>query len=61
LRAAADILTSARNKIDGGTGLPADSMIEDFAGGITTACVVPSMTLTDVTFGLYSTEPRFHP
>lgn len=47
--AAADILTSARNKIDGGADLPADALIREFEFGITTACVVPSMTLTDVT------------
>ena len=59
--AAADILTSARNKIDGGTGLPPDSMIDEFRSGITTVCVVPSMTLLEATYGLYTTEPRFHP
>ncbi|SKA87063.1 hypothetical protein SAMN06295879_1025 [Agreia bicolorata] len=59
--AAADILTSARNKIDGGTGLPPESMISEFRRGITTVCVVPSMTLLEATYGLYTTEPRFHP
>ena len=59
--AAADILTSARNKIDDGTGLPSDALVDEFAGGITTVCVEPTMTLTDATYGLYATEPRFHP
>lgn len=59
--AAADILTSARNKIDGGEGVPPDVLITEFQMGTTNVCVVPTMTLTDATFGLYSTEPRFHP
>jgi hypothetical protein len=59
--AAADILTSARNKIDGGVGLPPDSLISEFEAGITRVCVVPELPLTDATFGLYSTEPRFRP
>lgn len=59
--AAADILTAARNKIDGGTGLPGDPLISEFQGGVTTVCVVPTMTLTDAGYSLYTTEPRFHP
>ncbi|MDA3805438.1 hypothetical protein PED38_11580 [Clavibacter sp. CT19] len=59
--ASADILTSARNKIDGGTGLPSDSLITEFSAGITNVCIIPTMTLTDATYGLYTTEPRFHP
>ena len=59
--AAADILTAARNKIDGGEGLPPDSLISEFQAGVTNVCVIPSMTLTDATYGLYTTEPRFHP
>lgn len=59
--AAADILTAARNKIDGGTGLPSDSLIIEFQGGITTSCVIPKATLTDITYLLYNTEPRFEP
>jgi hypothetical protein len=59
--AAADILTSARNKIDGGSGLPPDSLINEFQAGVTNVCVAPSMTITDATYGLYTTEPRFHP
>ena len=59
--AAADILTSARNKLDDGTGLPSDALIREFEDGITNVCVEPTMTLTDATYGLYATEPRFHP
>ena len=59
--AAADILAAARNKIDGGSGLPPDTLIDEFAGGVSNVCVEPSMTLMDATFGLYNTEPRFHP
>ncbi|WP_152970186.1 hypothetical protein [Frigoribacterium sp. RIT-PI-h] len=59
--AAADILTSARNKIDGGVGLPPDALISEFQAGVTNVCIVPTMTLTDATSGLYTTEPRFHP
>ena len=59
--AAADILTSARNKIDNGTGLPSDVLIREFEGGITNVCVEPTTTLTNATYGLYATEPRFHP
>jgi len=59
--AAADILTSARNKINGGDGLPPDALTTEFQAGITNVCIIPSMTLTDATYGLYTTEPRFHP
>jgi hypothetical protein len=60
--AAADMLTGARNKGDGGKGLPPDSLVDEFQGGVSTACVVPSMTLTDVGVGLYLTErSRFQP
>lgn len=59
--ASADILASARNKIDGGTGLPSDALIDEFSAGVTTVCIIPSMTLMDATYGLYTTEPRFHP
>ncbi|MCS5496296.1 hypothetical protein NY547_03465 [Cnuibacter physcomitrellae] len=60
--AAADMLTGARNKGDGGEGLPPDSMISDFQSGVTTACVVPSMSLAEVGAGLYLTErDRYRP
>lgn len=60
--AAADMLAGARNKGDGGTGLPSDALINEFSGGITTACVVPTATLTDIAVALYLTErERFKP
>lgn len=59
--AAADMLTAARNKGDGGTGLPGDSLITEFQGAVTTACVVPTMSITEVGVGIYLTEPRFRP
>lgn len=60
--AAADMLTGARNKGDGGTGLPPDSLITEFQSGVTTACVVPTMSLSDVGAGLYLTDhARFRP
>ncbi len=58
---AADILTAARNEVDGGTGLPSDALINEFASGLDNVCVVPSMTVTDAAFGLYKTEPTFWP
>jgi hypothetical protein len=60
--AAADMLTGARNKGDGGEGLPPDLLVDEFMGGITTACVVPDMSLAEVGAGLYLTErARFRP
>lgn len=38
--AAADMLNSARNKIDGGEGLPPDVLITSFQGDITESCEV---------------------
>ncbi|KLI07497.1 hypothetical protein ACT17_23380 [Mycolicibacterium conceptionense] len=57
---AADMLTGARN-MKSKTGLPSDSMVTEFEGGLETACVIDTMTMTDVGAGLYMTEPRFHP
>jgi hypothetical protein len=59
--ASADMLAGARNKGDGGTGLPSDALINEFSGGITNVCVEPTMALTDAAVGLYLTEPRFKP
>lgn len=59
--ASADILSAARDKIDGGTGVAPDELIDEFQSGITNVCIVPTMTLTDASYGLYTTEPRFHP
>lgn len=57
---AADMLTNARN-VDSNTGLPPDSMISEFEGGLHNACVIDTMTMSEVGAGLYLTEPRFHP
>jgi len=60
--AAADMLAGARNKGDGGTGLPSDQLVTEFVGGIDTACVEPTMTITDMAVGLYlSDRARFQP
>ncbi len=60
--AAADMLTGARNKGDGGQGVPPDSLVDEFMGGTTRACVVPDMSLAEVGAGLYVTErARFRP
>lgn len=54
--AAADILTSGRNKIDGGTGLPSDSLITSFRDDISEGCAadVPGLIITDVAYGVYT-------
>jgi hypothetical protein len=60
--AAADMLTGARNKGDGGTRLPPDSLISTFQSGVTNACAIDTMSITDVGAGLYLTErQRFRP
>lgn len=53
---AADMLTGARNNGDGGSGLPADSLIEEFQGGVTTACVIPTANVAEIGAGVYLTE-----
>jgi hypothetical protein len=59
---AADMLTNARN-LHQKTGLPSDAMITEFEGGLETACVISSMTMTmaDAGTALYLSEPRFQP
>lgn len=54
--AAADILTSGRNKINGGTGLPPESLITSFRDDITEGCTadVPGLIITDVAYGVYT-------
>lgn len=60
--AAADMLTGARNKGDGGAGVAPDYLVDTFRGGIDTACVIDTMTLDEVGAGLYLTErARFAP
>lgn len=59
--AAADMLTGARSR-DGAKEMPSDELVTTFMGGIDTACVVETMTITDVAVGLYLTErARFEP
>jgi hypothetical protein len=57
---AADMLTSVRN-LKEKTGLPSDSMVTEFQGGMETACVIPTENMADLGTALYVTEPRFHP
>ena len=54
--AAADILTSGRNKIDGGSGLPPESLITSFRDDISEGCTadVPGLIITDVSYGVYT-------
>jgi len=60
--AAADMLASARNKIDGGSGIPSDSLISEFQGGISNVCQdVPTWSIAETAVLLYQTEPRFKP
>ena len=60
--AAADMLTAARNKKDGGNGLPPDALVTTFQGGITTSCVVPSAKVAEIGAALYLTErAQFRP
>jgi hypothetical protein len=54
--AAADMLAGARNRGDGGTGLPDDSLIEQFQGGVTTACVEPTANVAEIGAVLYLSE-----
>lgn len=60
--AAADMLTGARNKGDGGSGLPADDLIRQFESGLDNACVIPTATLAETAAALYLTDrERFRP
>lgn len=53
--AAGDILTAARNKVDGGTGLPPEYLVTRFAGDITQGCSanIEGYTILDVAYGIY--------
>lgn len=59
--ASADILTSGRNKIDNGTGMPSDSLIKDFQAATSDYCVIPSMTLTEATYAVYMDGKKYRP
>jgi hypothetical protein len=51
---AADMLTSARKKWDGGEGLPADSLVTRFQGEISQACSVDdNQQLPEIAIGVY--------
>jgi hypothetical protein len=57
--AAADMLTGARNKGDGGTSVPGDDLVTEFQGGVTNVCEEPvaaAESVAEVGAGLYSTE-----
>lgn len=55
--AAADMLTGARNKGDGGEGVPTDELVGQFQGGITNACSVDdSEPITEIAAGVYLTD-----
>lgn len=51
---AADVLASARNKIDGGTGLPSDALIREFQVAITDSCITPTWAITDASYTAYT-------
>lgn len=45
--ASADMLAGARNKGDGGTGLPDDELIDEFTGDVDTACDAGATNLAE--------------
>jgi hypothetical protein len=60
--AAADMLSGARDKGDGGTGVAPDDLITEFQDGVTNACVIDTATLAETGASLYLTErERFRP
>jgi hypothetical protein len=59
--AAADILTSGRNKVDNGTGMPSELLIKEFQTSITDYCVIPSMKITDASYAVYMDGKEFRP
>jgi hypothetical protein len=59
--ASADMLTAARNKMDGGSGVPNDSLIDEFTAGLDTVCVDDAANIAELAVLLYTTEPRFAP
>jgi hypothetical protein len=58
--AAADILSGARDKVDGGSGVAPDDLISDFQSEIDDACEpgapTATLTLTDVTLFIYQDD-----
>lgn len=59
--ASADILAAAWGKVEESDKFPQDSLISEFQRAVSTACVIDDMTITEVSFGVYATEPRFKP
>lgn len=52
--AAADMLAGARDTGDGGTGVPPDSLIDQFKAAVDGACEAqPTMALTEAAVGVY--------
>ncbi|GAA4657985.1 hypothetical protein GCM10025779_24590 [Arthrobacter cryoconiti] len=58
---AADILTSRRNKVDKGTGMPPDSPNQGISGPTTGYCLIPSRTLTDATYAIHMDGRKYRP
>lgn len=60
--AAADILTAARNKISGGSGLPSDGLIADFQRNINIACEgSDEVTILEAAYFVYNYDDTFTP
>lgn len=52
--AAADILASAWQKIEGSSRFPSDSLIGEFQTAIGDTCVIDSMAITDASYAAYN-------
>ena len=50
---AADMLTGARNKGDGGTGVPGDDLVNEFKREVDNACTDPTASLATVGAEVY--------
>ncbi|MET9479865.1 hypothetical protein [Streptomyces sp. NPDC006638] len=60
--AAADMLASARNKMDGGTGMPADIAITRFETDISTACTAEAqLDIATAAVTIYRLDPTYAP
>jgi hypothetical protein len=59
----ADVLTAARNKIDGGSGVAPDSLINRFTDDISDGCSsgIKGLTISDVAILAYSSSSRYLP
>lgn len=55
--AAADMLVNVQTVDDPDLDdMPSDAKIREFAGGITTACVVPTYSIAEIAVGVYMTD-----